>query len=475
MNFTKRAILYVTRKKGKTILLFAILLIMATFVLTGLSIWRASEVAQLGLRQSLGASFNVGVDWSDDNPYMVKQRLDEKQTGNDEKQSINYLMYSRRQFTPEIVNEIRKIDGIKYCDASTEGLATFKGLSLFAGTIPIDETYRKQTKVQGVWKLQENELFTSGALSLVEGEYITANDAKKAVISQDLAEKSGLKIGDMLTTHSVSGKKVEVQIVGFFAAAKIEGITDMVTGYDKIQNRVFVDLDTAIHIEDSPAVQGFSVIKITVNDPQNMEEVVSNVKELSSIDWKAFTVDVNNEAYEKAAQPLMALSELIITLLVVIIVVSAIILALILTLWTKTRIHEIGVFLSVGIKKSAIFGQYLLEVLMIAVIAFGISFFTSNAIADQIGDRLLSQSVHDESMSQSQEGETTGAMGNSVSIGRDENLANPATDIGIHVSVGLDNLGLLYLIGCFIIIIAVGVSSITVMRLKPREILSKMS
>ncbi len=39
MSIFKRAFLYVTRKRGKTILLFTILMIMATFVLTGLSIW----------------------------------------------------------------------------------------------------------------------------------------------------------------------------------------------------------------------------------------------------------------------------------------------------------------------------------------------------------------------------------------------------------------------------------------------------
>ena len=43
MNFLKRAMLYVTRKKGKSIVLFCILLIMATFVLSGLSIGKATD------------------------------------------------------------------------------------------------------------------------------------------------------------------------------------------------------------------------------------------------------------------------------------------------------------------------------------------------------------------------------------------------------------------------------------------------
>ena len=49
----KRAFLYVSRKRGKSILLFFILLILSTFVLTGLSIGSASKQAQKNLRQNI--------------------------------------------------------------------------------------------------------------------------------------------------------------------------------------------------------------------------------------------------------------------------------------------------------------------------------------------------------------------------------------------------------------------------------------
>ena len=205
-----------------------------------------------------------------------------------------------------------------------------------------------------------------------------------------------------------------------------------------------------------------------------MGQIVSDVKALPEIDWSAFIVDVDNETYENAAAPLATLNELVVTLLLVIIIVSAIILALILTLWTKTRIHEIGVFLSVGIRKSAIIGQYLIEVLLIAVLAFGLSYFTSNAIAGQIGNHLLEQSMRTETADD--EVASAAAAAASVDVGEDTLIQTPLpTENGIQVSVGLDSFALLYLIGLAIIIVAVSISSVTVMRLKPREILSKMS
>ena len=99
MSIFKRAFLYVTRKRGKTLLLFAILLIMATFVLTGLSIWKASEAAQLDLRQSLGGEFDVFVDWSN-SPYVVKEPVKDEVDEETGKTSSSFLMYSTVQFTP---------------------------------------------------------------------------------------------------------------------------------------------------------------------------------------------------------------------------------------------------------------------------------------------------------------------------------------------------------------------------------------
>lgn len=477
MSIIKRAFLYVARKRGKTILLFAILLIMATFVLTGLSIWKASEAAQLNLRQSLGGKFDIYVDW-ENSPYVVKEiikdnELDEE-TG---KTSNSFLIYSTVQLTPEEIAAINSVPGVKYSSARYDVLARFDNLSLFPGTVSVAENLQHRTKVFGVCGTETDELFTTGTLTLTEGRHITSEDQSVAIISGDLAEKNELHIGDYITTHiynpedgDFTGEEMQVQIIGLFTPNVTEQLGETVTTFDKIQNRIFMDLQTSIKINNDEINYGFSAVNVTIDDPLNMKQVVSAVKNLPVIDWNAFTIEIDNEVYEKAAAPLTTLNELVVTLLVVIIVVSAIILALILTLWTKTRIHEIGVFLSVGIWKSAVIGQYLTEVLLIAVFAFGLSYFTSDAVAGQIGNHLLEQSV------QVEQEDNSSSTPSAVDVGADTLIQKPLpTENGIQVSVEPDSLALFYLIGFAIIIVAVSISSITVMRLKPREILSKMS
>jgi putative ABC transport system permease protein len=459
MGFMKRAFLYVTQKKGKSVLLLFLLFIMATFVLTGLSIGKASDTTQKNLRQSLGGRFQIAVDYSDNNPYRVVEQTD---TG--------MIIYTKMPITDEMISNIAKTSGIKTLNATTEITPNIKDIKLFVGNIPIEKKFRSMTTALVVSDMETNSNFSSGSISLVEGRHIVSGDTHVAIISKDLAEKNGLVVGDTLTYQNASTQdELKVTIIGLFEPKEIEDVTQQVTSYQKIQNKIFTDINTATDFE-KPYITGFNTMDITVEDPSKLDSIVSELQAISSIDWSGFVIEKGNQSYEAAASSLERLDELVATLLIVIAVVSAIILSLVLTMWAKSRIHETGVFLSVGISKSAIIGQYLTEVLLIAVLAFGLSFFSSNAVANQIGNSMLQQQEKqaEDTLTDDAKSAVATADGSEESDTLDE-ISN------MEIQVSFDNLMQLYLIGFSIIILSVGISSITVMRLKPREILSKMS
>ena len=454
MNFMNRAWLYIVRKRGKSILLFVILLVMATFVLTALALGNASKAAQQELRQSLGGSFLIGFDYTENNPYLKVESVDG-----------GTLVYSTQQISPELVEQVRSIDGVNYCSATTESLAVLPSLDLFAGNIPIEEEFRNSSKILGTWKSEELSRFTSGQLTLTEGRHIMPGDKNKGLISKDLADKNSLKIGDVIQTD----KGVEIEIVGLFVPKEIEGINDQVTTYDKIQNLIISDLATRIANENSPATQGFNELTVSVDDPQNMENIITKVKEIKGVDWKGFAIMVDNEDYENAASSLEQLSELVSTILMIALIVSIAILSLILTMWARTRIHETGVLLSVGISKLSILGQYIAEVLLIAILAFSLSYFSASAVAGQMGNVLQSGQAVTEA--QQEDGLSAGTRGEAGTDTGEPEIETPE----LQVRVQLEEMGLLFLLGIGIVTVSAGISSISVMRLKPREILSKMS
>lgn len=452
MNFISRAWLYVIRKKGKSILLFVVLLIMATFVLTALALGNASDAAQQNLRKSLGGSFNIHFDYSDNNPYL---KVEETESG--------IIAYCTQQIEPELVEKIHAIDGVKSCSAQVESIADCPELELFEGTLPVDEELKNSTKIVGVWKGEEYTRFTSGEIALTEGRYITPQDDRKIIISEDLAKQNGLKIGDTIRTS----KNLELEIVGLFAPRELEAPNDRVMTFDKIQNLIISDLASVV-AHDSPSVQGFNELNVSVEDPQDMESIIAKVKEIKDVDWKGFEITLNNESFENAASSLQQLSSLMSTILIVVLVVSVAVLSLILTMWARTRIHETGVLLSVGIRKLSILGQYIAEVLMIAILAFSLSYFSSSAIAGQMGNMLQAE----QSVSEVQEDDSlSGNRGEAQNSNQNTTVESPE----LQVSIQLEELGLLFIIGIGIVTVSAGIASISVMRLKPREILSKMS
>ena len=482
MRIIKRAYLYVTRKKGKSILLFFILLIMATFVLTGLSTQKASQEAQKNLREALGGEFYVSVELSESNPYF--RVVDDGEGTLD--------LYTELPVTQDMINAIMEISGIEKYDASVQTLVS-TNLTIFPGNVPLKGELNNKIYARTVAGTENNSFFQSGIMELTEGKHITGNESNAAVISRDMADQNNLRIGDSISLQA--DEEAEVKIIGIYEIRKPDPAFTSVVTYEKLENQIFIDT-SALQSLFGDMPMGFYEAAFSVYDPAQLDSIMAEVKGLSAIDWRAFKVAADNQTYLDAAAPLQKLQALVSSIIWVIVLVSAVILSLILTMWGRSRIHETGVFLSLGIGKMRIIGQYLAEVLLIAVIAFGCSYFTSNAVAGQLANGLLQQNIP------ASEEQTAGVTitkkdGFSedvvVSIKDDSALSDmpsgqdtaPEVEVAadgaeadreqIRVMIDFYNMLQLYLIGIIVIILSVGISSLSVMRLKPREILSKMS
>ena len=482
MRIIKRAYLYVTRKRGKSILLFFILLIMSTFVLTGLSTQKASQEAQKNLREALGGEFYVSVELSESNPYF--RRVDDGEGALD--------LYTELPVTRDMINAIMEIGGIEKYDASAQTLVS-TNLTIFPGNVPLKGELNNKIYARTVAGTENNSFFQSGIMELTEGKHITGNESNAAVISRDMADQNSLQIGDSISLQA--DEEAEVRIIGIYEIRKPDPAYASVVTYEKLENQIFIDTSALQDLfGDMP--MGFYEVAFSVYDPAQLDSIMSEVKGLSAIDWRAFEVAADNQTYLDAAAPLQKLQALVSSIIWVIALVSAVILSLILTMWGRSRIHETGLFLSLGIGKMRIIGQYLAEVLMIAVIAFGCSYFTSSAVAGQLANGLLQQNIP-ASEEQAAGVTITKKDGFSedvvVSIKDDSALSDmpsgqdtaPEVEVAadgaeadreqIRVTIDSYNMLQLYLIGIIVIILSVGISSLSVMRLKPREILSKMS
>ena len=130
------------------------------------------------------------------------------------------------------------------------------------------------------------------------------------------------------------------------------------------------------------------------------------------------------------------------TAVIVIAVTGAAIIVLLLVLWTRGRKKEAGILMAVGRSKLEIVLQFLTENILIAIPAVAASFGLTALLADKVGAYLVSQT---------------------------------ASDItGLSVTIHSADIAAVYGIGALILILAVLLAAVTVVRLKPRMILSEM-
>ncbi|OUP80445.1 ABC transporter permease [Anaeromassilibacillus sp. An172] len=421
MNLGIRAILYTVRKWKKTLLIFCLLLSITTLTLSGLAIADAQEEQAEEVRGTTGASFTVERNLS---------------TGGWSNGSDG--TYSTQEFISEdMIKEIASVDGIAGYDASFILMPFFydeTGKALPA-TIYSFFTY-------GTLNSEYSELFLSGRFELVEGSHITDEMTNGIIISRELAEDNGLKIGDMITGVCYpenNTPEVEMELVGIFDV--VADKDDQVNMYDASSYFDYSDYTFCSMGAMDKMVEGWGDDEIEeayfyVSDAAQLDNVIEEVKKISSINWNNFNITANDEVYQNISSSLSDTGTLITTLIIVITVVSMVLIILILSMSVRSRKREMGILLAVGIAKPSVILQYVLETALIAVVAFPLAYLSSRQVAGTLGT-----------------------------------LFGKAAE---NVVVTSQHFALVAVVGSILLIIAVIVSCIPALRFKPKQILSQM-
>lgn len=216
MNLLKRAGLYTLRNFGRSLILFAVLLLAAAFVLSGLSVMEASENTSAELRGTTGAGFTVERN-------LAAGSMDSMGGG---------MSVIRQEFlTDAMLDEILKVDGIKGYTAKQIGYYNLTDLSgspykmIYHNSLWDDTDLDYQANVIGSFFTEYDELFLSQSFQLTQGRHLTDQDEDGIIISEDLAEKHGLSLGDRVQVYrpnwvtgavNAGGKSVGVEIIGLF-------------------------------------------------------------------------------------------------------------------------------------------------------------------------------------------------------------------------------------------------------------------
>lgn len=490
MSLFQRAFLYITRKCTKSIILLMLLFVIATLVLSGVAIKDATQTAELNVRQALGGIFTLQQNTNDPDKWVS---TDVGGYG-----SASY--YGGAPLTVELADYIQNnVSGVigynatytNYVvpmDESGNALDLIASEddgssmnSLMAGYGDFNSTVSTYASTNTAY----DSYFSGGYLELAKGRHFTTEEGNVAIISKELAELNKLEVGDKITLRMSEYKAslmgydagethVEVEIVGLF-----QSTTKSTTSLSNwsMDNSIFTTLDVLRVARPDMGNESYERISFYVKDPGELDDIVKAVQNLPDLDSSDFVVDVDRSNVDAVIEPLANMNHLISVLMLLVLIVGAVILYLILSNRIKERIHESGVLLSLGFSKRNITFQYLMEVIIIAALAFTLSVLAAGAVSQAVGNGLLDYTLTDNASDDDSVEHGTYIDGNTFVNSGDyaPDFDGQGSLTEIEVVILPADIVLLYGVGMFIICLSVVLAEVPILRMKPREILSKMS
>ena len=453
MDCKKRAGLYLLRKKGKAISIFLLIMVVSTFLISCFSLLTASEKLASDIRGALGAAFylraSTGVV-SDENGEMTVTE--------------NHI-----RITDNEIKRIQNCGNIAYYNPINYGYAKGGQLTFIHG-----EKHTEDNNMGAVTALRYSALetdFADEVLALAAGRHITEADTNVVLISSEVAAVNGLSVGDKIVLSSSELGEADGEYMDVWPGERKETVVTIVGIYDILEadanvtatagrqeNRIYASIDVLTQLAASEPSVYTGEVGFYVTDPKTLDEIVFKVQQIDEIDWKTHFIRTNDFQYSKISDSLTSLGDLIKILLACVSIVSAAILTLILTLRIRGRIPEAGILLGAGIPKGEIIKQFLLEVLSVAATAFLFSYAASFGISHNLGNHLLAD-----------------FQPNLINAAALQNGMSDAVSIDSYLTLGIGKTLLIY--GCQLIVVVLSVllSSASILKLKPREILTKMS
>ena len=322
-------------------------------------------------------------------------------------------------------------------------------------------------QVTAVRDSQLTDVFLNEEYTLLAGRHIQPEDENKILISAELAAENSLEAGDVITlTHAGLDRKdgdyidtipektvfAEVEIVGIFQCGKAADSADSPTA-GKAANHIYSDSRLLVNLQEQQEGVFEGEIAFYIADPLELDTLLERVEAIDSIDWDNHILRENDFQYEQIAGQLQNLQNLAVALIASASALSIVILMLILMMRTRDRIHEAGIYLSVGKSRAEIIGQFTLEVWVLLFAGFLPAFLLWLFCSDTMNGLLFGALTRGTGTAALQTGGST------------SNYLQP--DLLCSSLLFAGELGA--------VLLTVLAAGGTILRLKPKEILTRMS
>ncbi|HAA9320059.1 TPA_asm: ABC transporter permease [Listeria monocytogenes] len=498
MNFFKRAWLSMKARKGRSVLQLIIFTVVCVLILSGFTIQSAADKASELAREQLGGTVTLTVDRE-----KQMQTMREEASSSDSSSTESKPQFQSSPIDVSDANDLAKLNHVASYNyySSTQALASgFDPIESSGDTSSSNDESSTTAETQGPGdgqggpQMVDADLSISGLLDsatstdfeagtseLTSGVAITSADKDKnvAMVEENLAEENDWKVGDSFTVTSSDGNtKVTLKIVGIYKTT--DSGSDMAQNFSFLNpyNKVYVPYTVANTIKGSDYKNTVDSAVYTMDDAANISAFEKEAKKVDSIDWDTFKLDANDTLYQQMIGPINSVASFSKNVVYIVSIAGALILGLLVMMQVRDRKYEMGVLLAIGEKRGKLIAQFFVEILIVALVSFGLAAASSHYVAQLAGNQLLAQqnsSTNETTTSTENRGPGGGGQGGPGGFGESvSNLTKNTEQIKeLDIQVTLEDMLKMGGIGIGIAFISVLLPAALVLRMNPKTILTK--
>lgn len=515
MNLIQRGWRSIVKQRGKSVLLFALVLILGIITAGAISVHLAINSTTRGLRHQIPNAMTIGEEVDLVNEYF------DNDWG-------SYERANRKRLTPEIATAIGELPHVQHFDYMESTLLSSFELRGYWGWEDelLSDLTAQRFDLQGTNR-QDLIQIEIGTMNLMAGrgfseeELTTVKNISPVIISEQLARENNLFLGSIFKLYNLifmseddqfnfmDGIGVDdIEFTQVSMEFEVVGLFDIpITSETQIMGQLFrADNDANLR---STALNTLHVPNWVIRDiSERTEKEISYILEEQGVQIEPdiflfktpfiqtlYIVDHDDmDAFRAAAEPLLptqfyrildfsyriehlngamaTLQNIADWILYGSIGATLVIVSLLLTLTLKDRITEMGIYMALGERKWKIYLQVLFESLSVSFIAITFALFVGNVISQNLSQTMIANELNEQW--EARDG-LAGWAGGSLVFAR---LAIPNPSMSpdemmelFDTSLTVETMAVFYLVGLGTVAISTLIPLAWVLSRNPRNIL----
>ena len=332
MPFYQRGVLYLTRKRAKSILLLLIFLFVNSMILGTNMILHAAQSTEAALKEKTKAKV------------------------------VCEIADAGQPVTEEDAREIRNLDAVTSLNRMGQQSAYLLELFPVTGNISTEPDNQK-VSLLSFDDMETDSPFADQSFRLTEGRLIGPGSRYCAVVNQGFAQANGLKVGDAFSFENEEGKKTTVEIIGEYLAGNETRQEKETLALYRQENQIYIDNTAYLELFGE---KGFYKLSAYVSQPELLDSLA---REMQEIVGEKAEITTSDTLYQQMKAPLTQITRVVSLMRLLAFGTGTAVVSLLLCMWMRSRQKEMAVFLSMGEGKSVVFWQALLESAVVFLIA----------------------------------------------------------------------------------------------------------